>query len=399
MSNIVRIFLFLSLVLSVQVWANLDKKIVKNSRILKQKRKKASIIKDKLEDIAKDIENKKREIKKIDEEIKKSNIYINEQKSIYDESVKELKILQKNSKVLDKSKSSIENEIINTISKELSLEIVSKYNDEESVDSLISKEIVGSLSKIMRDKFDNIKNRYLDVSNKIGNVTRKITKLESYIKKMQKRKELLDKMKKDRVKNIKYLKRQKILYDKKLSRIFSEQREIKNTLRRLNILKGRAKVTRRTPKAPNINNQKVRKIGSSYQASRVARYRGKKTIAPLRSFYVKRKFGNYFDPIYKIKIFNDSVVLASKIPNAKVRNVLNGKVVFAKSTPMLDNVVIVENANGIHTIYAHLSKIAPTIKEGRRIRKGYIIGRIKKELTFEVTQKNRHIDPLQLIRF
>ncbi len=66
---------------------------------------------------------------------------------------------------------------------------------------------------------------------------------------------------------------------------------------------------------------------------------------------------------------------------------------------MLDNVVIVENANGIHTIYAHLSRIAPTIKKGVKIRKGYVVGRVKSELIFEVTQKNAHINPLSLIRF
>jgi murein DD-endopeptidase MepM/ murein hydrolase activator NlpD len=45
-----------------------------------------------------------------------------------------------------------------------------------------------------------------------------------------------------------------------------------------------------------------------------------------------------------------------------------------------------------------MDKIAPTIKEGKKIKKGYVIGRIDKELMFEVTQKNRHINPLELIR-
>ncbi|NPA73975.1 MAG: M23 family metallopeptidase [Epsilonproteobacteria bacterium] len=217
---------------------------------------------------------------------------------------------------------------------------------------------------------------------------------------MEKKRKYLTSIKQKREKTIKYLKYQKVSYDKKLSRIFSEQRAIQKTLNELNILKKKMVDNRKKEVLKsNINNQTVRQIGTSYQASRMVKYRGPKTIAPLRSFYIKRKFGTYFDPIYKIKIFNESVILGSKIPNAKVRNVLNGKVVFAKSTPMLDNVVIVENSNGIHTIYAHLSKIAPTIKKGKRIKKGYIIGRIKDELTFEVTQKNKHINPLRLIRF
>jgi hypothetical protein len=45
-----------------------------------------------------------------------------------------------------------------------------------------------------------------------------------------------------------------------------------------------------------------------------------------------------------------------------------------------------------------MDKIAPMLKEGKKIREGYVIGRVEKELMFEVTQKNRHINPLELIR-
>uniref|UniRef100_UPI00263A1100 murein hydrolase activator EnvC family protein n=1 Tax=uncultured Campylobacter sp. TaxID=218934 RepID=UPI00263A1100 len=103
------------------------------------------------------------------------------------------------------------------------------------------------------------------------------------------------------------------------------------------------------------------------------------------------------DPIYNIKIFNESVVLSANSADAKVKSVFNGKVVFAKETAMLDKVVIIENPNGIHTIYAHLSQIAPTVKVGAKVQKGYVIGRVQRDLTFEVTQKNYHIDPLELI--
>ncbi len=114
-------------------------------------------------------------------------------------------------------------------------------------------------------------------------------------------------------------------------------------------------------------------------------------------FTVKRRFGDYIDPIYKIKIFNESVVLASTKADATVKSVLNGKVIFAKDTASLEKVVIIENSDEIHTIYAHLSKIAPTIQVGQKIKKGYVIGRVENDLTFEVTQKNYHIDPLELI--
>ena len=141
----------------------------------------------------------------------------------------------------------------------------------------------------------------------------------------------------------------------------------------------------------------MKQYGSSYQASRVKKYTGAKTSAPLNGAFVKRNFGNYNDPVYNIKIFNENIVLGSKSSDTQVKSVLAGKVDFAKDTAVLDKVVILEHSGGIHTIYAHLSQIAPTIKVGSSIKKGYVLGRINSELTFEVTQQNYHINPLDLI--
>ena len=382
--------------------ANIDTTIKRNKKILKVKKYKATKIKDKLEDIAANISKNKKEIADIEQKIRQTNDFLSKQKDEYESKIKELQKLQQNITTLSQTKSKTQQEIIDIISKELSVNIVSKQGGADSIDAVIAGKSVDVLSKILREKFKNIKQKYINTNKKIDTISAKIKELKKYINTMQQKKKLLSQMKKKREKSIKYLKYRKIAYDKKLNKIFSEQNAIKQTLNRLNILKlkrqKREKSIKRI-KAANINNQKVKKLGNSYQRAKTVRYRGPKTIAPLKSFYVKRKYGEYFDPIYKIKIFNESVTLKSRIKNAKVKNVLNGKVVFAKSTPMLDNVVIVENANGIHTIYAHLSKIAPTIKKGVKIRKGYIIGRVKDELIFEVTQKNAHINPLRLIRF
>ncbi len=396
-------FVILSLLLFASYSFSRDKiskDIIHNKNILRSKKRSAKKIKNKLEDIASTIIAKKREISIINNNIRQSDIFLENQKKQYVKKMKELNFLQGNISLLSKTKDKIKKQIIQIISKELSIEIIGNYRNNISLKSIISQEIVNSLSKILRDKFDKIRQKYDNVNKKIDNVTKKIKDLKAYIKKVQNRKKVLAKNIAKRIKNIKYLKYQKVLYDRKLNRIFYEQNAIKKTLTKLNILKLRKRFKKPTRvKNSNINSQKIRKFGTSYQKGRVVRYRGRKTIAPLKSFYIKRKFGEYYDPIYKIRIFNESVVLGSKIPNAKVKNVLNGKVIFAKATPILDNVVIVENADGIHTIYAHLSKIAPTVKKGMKIRKGYVLGRIKNELTFEVTQKNNHINPLKLIRF
>ena len=394
--------LFILIFSIVALSANIDNSIKRNRKILKVKKYKAVKIKDKLEDIAASIDKNKKEIRDIEQKIKQTNDFLSKQKNEYDNKLKELQQLQQNVNSLNKIKIDTEKKIIDIISKELSVNIVLKQDSIESVDNIIAEESVKALSKILNKKFTNIKQRYIDTNKKINALSSKIKELKSYIKSMQDKKKLLSKMKLEREKSVKRLKYQKIAYDKKLNKIFREQNAIKQTLNRLNILKLKKMRKQKSisrVKIININNQKVRKLGNSYQRVKTIRYKGPKTIAPLKSFYVKRKYGEYFDPIYKIKIFNESVILKSRIKNAKVKNVLNGKVIFAKSTPMLNNVVIVENANGIHTIYAHLSKIAPTIKKGVKIRKGYVIGRVKDELIFEVTQKNAHIDPLRLIRF
>ncbi|MFY4804734.1 peptidase M23, partial [Aliarcobacter butzleri] len=62
----------------------------------------------------------------------------------------------------------------------------------------------------------------------------------------------------------------------------------------------------------------------------IIKYKGAKTIAPLKTFKVVKNIGTYYDPIYKIKLFNESIVLKVTVSVSKVVSVLNVKVVYAK---------------------------------------------------------------------
>jgi len=154
----------------------------------------------------------------------------------------------------------------------------------------------------------------------------------------------------------------------------------------------------RTQKIEKVTSERVRKVNSSYKRGSTVRYKGEKTISPIRGAKVIKKFGTYTDPIYKIKIFNESITLKSPSANAKVQNVLNGKVVFAGKSSMLGKVIVVAHSGKMHTVYAGLSKIAPTIKVGRKIKKGYTIGRVSRKLMFQATKNSKHINPMKLIR-
>ena len=143
--------------------------------------------------------------------------------------------------------------------------------------------------------------------------------------------------------------------------------------------------------------ERVRTVNSSYKKTKTYAYRGGKTISPLAGGKLIKKFGTYVDPIYKIKIFNESITLRAS-SNTKVQNVLNGKVVFAGKSSMLGKVVVVAHSGKMHTVYAGLSKIAPNIRTGRKIKKGYVIGKVSSKLMFQATKNSKHINPLKLIR-
>ncbi len=150
---------------------------------------------------------------------------------------------------------------------------------------------------------------------------------------------------------------------------------------------------------PNLPEEKVKvkRYGSSYQQGRITRYRGPRTISPLKGAHIVKRFGNYVDPIYKMKIFNDSITLGTNGSDRTVRNVLNGKVVYIGRNSILGRVVIVQHSNGIHTVYAGLSKISPIITTGALIRKGTAVGKVRHKLIFQVTQHSRLVNPMQMI--
>lgn len=392
--------------------------------------------KDKIELTNKNIAVKKSEeknlSKKIDElgvlivkesaELKKTNVQIDQITGLvvnlsqkYKDEALELDELNKQTDELVKIKLELEKKITDLIVEDFSFNLI-QDSDIKTHEALISNEIFLSLSDVFRKDIANLIITHDKTSKTIDKKNKEISNLEKNLKEYNAKKEELSNAQKKQKKLVENLNKNKEDYIQKLINTQKQSEALASTLEELKIIddkeeKAKAKkiaqknaqkqeaqpeILQRDKRVEDID-KKVKLYGSSYKESRVKKYVGSKTISPLKNAFVKRKFGNFIDPVYDIKIFNESVILSSNTQNAQVYNVLDGKVIFAKSTPVLDNVIIVENKNGIHTIYANLSQIAPTIKNGSVIKKGYSIGRVKSDLTFEVTQKNFHIDPLELI--
>ncbi|MCD8213974.1 MAG: peptidoglycan DD-metalloendopeptidase family protein [Campylobacter sp.] len=361
----------------------------------------------KLDDLANDIVSGEKKLKGIGSDISSLKTQISALEGNATNALGELEKLTKQNKELAQTQKELEQNMIRIIAEDLSFDLIlSDDENKESEDSIIASQILTKLNSIAKEDFKRLSKNYESTIELIKSQSNKIERINSSIKNYKRKQSDLVELESNQKSTINNLKRDKEIYTKKLAKLQVQQDEIRKTLEQLAIMKKRedaaALEAKRKQEKTAQNKTKndgsgVKQMGSSYQTSSVKKYTGPKTIAPLDSFSVKQKFGNYVDPIYNIKIFNESVVLSSNTPDAKVKSVLNGKVVFAKQTPILDNVVIVENNNGIHTIYAHLSQIAPTIKVGSSVQKGYVIGRVRNDLTFEVTQKNYHIDPLELI--
>lgn len=417
-------------------------KIAGANRDLKASQSEQKNLNDKIEGIATQILNEKKSIDKRQGEIDELSALVVNLKDKFADEQKELDRLNSQNQALLSLQEDIENKIVSIISKELSFDVLNDESGVKSEQSVIGNELFSAFSKTISLELSNLVKTYENNQKLIKDQDRKIDIIKTNMQYYSNKKESLSHKQKEQEKMLSSLEDNRKTYINRLTKINDEQDELRKTLEKLKIIDDReerekaekiereritrleaqkkkeaekakklAKKDNKTeeikedtsqevveiedPKVAKLN-QKVKQYGVSYQESRVKKYTGAKTISPLDSAYVKRKFGNYNDPVYNIKIFNESIVLGSN-SDTQVKSVLAGKIVFANETSVLDKVVIIEHTGGIHTIYANMTQIAPTIKVGLSVKKGYVIGRINSDLTFEVTQKNYHINPLDLI--
>lgn len=419
--------------------ADTKKEISKTISKISEKEKLENELNKKVEQIGNSVKMGLGEIDKTSKKLDELSNSINDLSKNAADKTQELKTLNaKNVSLLNMQKE-LEDKITDLISNEFSLEILQNSNEIATTESVMRGAIFDNLNSILNDDMAKILSEYGKIQSQILLHQTKIAQIETNLANLDSKKIEFEATKKRQIQNVENLEKDKERYIRQLEDIHAQQEALNKTLQDLKIIddkqereKAKAEEERRlaelekkkeqkkqSQKSQNIKdekidfsedeepqikdervaniNKKIKQYGSSYQESRVAKYHGARTIAPLENAYVKRKFGNYTDPVYNIKIFNESIVLGTKSDNSQVKNVLNGEVVFVNETAVLGKVIIVKHAGNIHTIYAHLSQIAPTIKVGSIIKKGYVIGRISGDLTFEVTQANHHINPLELI--
>ena len=395
--------------------ASVDKKISNTSSELNKYSQNYSKINEKMSQNAKEILKQKKELEEQNSYLKalKEDLATKELK--YKENVSQLKELKVSQKSLQTQRDTIEEDLVFVIAQSISLSLILNEDYSSSQESIIEFEVLQGMLKTSKQKADALGKEFLEASKEVKKLNELVKHLEDAIASIETKRKDVVRTQNANIKALAKLEKNKDLYKNELQKLLKKQDTLKQTLAQLNIIKidqirkakeeksrkeAFAKKTFVTEKEIQVDKgtTSVKKVGSSYQEVRTANYTGAKTIAPLDSYTITKKYGTYVDPIYKIKIFNESISMRPKNRNAKVKTVFNGKVIYADKTAVLNNIVIVEHINGLHTIYANLSQIAPDIKKGKKIKQGYTIGRVEDELIFEVTQKSLHINPIRLFQ-
>jgi murein DD-endopeptidase MepM/ murein hydrolase activator NlpD len=403
------ILIFLLLLSFLDARSNTDKEIKKTSKKIKSYSENYSRLNKKMSITAEKILVQKRRLIKQDNYLKALEKELTLKELSYKDNTSQLKMMKKSQKRLQEQQDKIELKLTRVIEKTVSLSVIIDEASMQDEESLIEKEVLKKMLKIEKQKAKTLSKKFLANAKDIDFLNQHASTLEVSIANIDKKRKKLLKTKAENKKALQKLTKAKASYKKELQKMLHRQSSLKRTLAKLNLIKidesrkareeaERKKAFSKKKIALDKNTLKVKKHGSSYQAVKTKKYRGKKTIAPLDSYTITKKYGTYTDPIYGIKIFNESISLKPKRANAKVKTVFNGKVIYADKTAVLDNIVIVEHSGGLHTIYANLSQINPNIKKGKKIKKGYTIGRVSEELIFEVTQKSYHINPIRLFK-
>ena len=354
-------------------------------------------IAEKLKILGNEINKKDKRIKQLDSEISGLEKNINENKLLFTEQEKKFQESKALESILTDKKNIMQKELVNTILKDMVIYMVLNSKEAINEDSIMSEEILKEIGKKTREKIDKITNEHVKISTALKEAQKRIDESKKIIETKEAKITKLQSIRKENSNLKNKMKAELNAYNKELVKLDNERMNIQKVLVELNILKEQSS----TAKLPETSGTilppiEVRQIGSTYRPVNTAKYKGVKTIAPLKQYKIEMKYGQHIDPVYKMKVFNEFITFSVE-KNSPVLNVLDGKVVFAKDTSFAKKMIVIEHKNGLHSIYSYLDSIANNISVGSVIKKGVTIASIDDKLNFEVTQKDKHINPLDLI--
>jgi len=332
----------------------------------------------KLDILAEEIHKKQKALNKLNSQINILNKDIKKLALELLNSNKQLSELSDLKKGYEEKFQNIQNKITNFISENYFVNTIKV----ENLNDLINQEISKAILKKYSNKINSLLKQNRQTLAQITLINNKIDLILQKKKKLKEKKQKLFLLLKQQKKELKILSDKKRKYKAKLQALIKKQKTLQNQLVQLKIIKKREKI-------------KVKQVGNAYFKPKIASYKGPKTIAPINGKIIKN-FGSYTDPVYHIKLYNASITIKAYKPNSVVRSILNGKVVYIGESND-KKIIVIKHQNNLFSIYANLDRISPLLKKGSFVKRGQIIARVKDSLEFEVTYKEKPINPIKVI--
>jgi murein DD-endopeptidase MepM/ murein hydrolase activator NlpD len=391
-------------------------KIEESKKTLKSTSKEQTITNKQLQKIAAKIEKTNKEIAIYDKKLEELDKYLNLEQKKYLESKSEISGINNMVKALDKDIEKRKREFAKKLSTQLGSIVAQNQTSQKSERSVVLSEVYSKYKDYNQQELLKLSKNIEQKNALRKNLLARKEEISKGIEDIKLKKKIYKKQKIEKEKLLKKLAQEQKQYSKKLRDIFKKQTVIRLTLAKLNILKedAAAEAKKRelalrkrikelknikfsSSNRTNVKLSNIKKYNDAYVAKNIYKYRGAKTISPIKSPKLIKRFGTFIDPIYKIKSHSDSVTMVSKSGDRRVYNVLNGEVVYVGRSAMLGKLIIVKHSNGLHTIYADLDKFSPFIKKGSKVKKGTVLGKIKRKLIFQATKDGALINPARLI--
>jgi septal ring factor EnvC (AmiA/AmiB activator) len=398
-----KLFFVWLLAFSLLFSSSVDSKIKQNTKALKSKKNQYKKMDEELAIVAKKIFVAKKEQTQLKKKLSSLKANIKKSEAEFQHLQKLDKKYAESLETYNKEIATKQEKFLKLVSDNFSLALALEELKQPTPDSIMLKEVYQVYEKKNNEAIANLKKEITSLTSKKSSLQNKKLTVQQKIATYVNERNEYETKKKKQDKIVKELARDRAIYKKRFNKIKASRKSLERKLAKLKIIKRNEQQREReeareqqvslSANTPTVTN------AISSPSPRPTKYGTGKTISPLKGARLIKKFGTYIDPIYKFKIFNKSVTLKAPHAGSKVRVVLGGKIVFAENSGgMLGKVVIVDHGNGMHTIYAKLSRLAPSIHVGKRLSKGTIIGKVDKSLMFEVTKNNKHINPMKLIR-
>lgn len=383
--------------------ANIDRDIATSKDKLATAQSQEKAISKKLDELGKAINAKNAELTQLGKQISALQKDIEQNQGKFLSQEKNLQAFKSKQNALLNQKKNIEKQLVGILAQGVAFYmILQKQAHIDSEEGVLESFMYQTLHQNAKKQVTTLNAKQNLLNNDIKQISSNISQIQNSIKTQTNKKDRLQSAKDAQDLILANMRAELNIYDQKLKDIVKERKSLDEILSRLNIVKEQKQQGEsqqafvKNQKEPN-SIKAPKQFGTSYRDVPTISYKGAKTFAPLEQYTIEKKFGPYFDPVYKFKIFNAAVILNPKKSNASVKNVLDGKIVYAKDAPGLKKVIIIEHNNAIHTIYAYLDKIESSIKAGVSVKKGTTIGRVNERLSFEITQKDKHINPAEFI--